>query len=173
MSDVVTAALVATGGTLGGVALTGLFAHLGRQRTADDRQEDRRAAHDLWIRDRRAEAYLGLLTLMVQMSTYLTAHILIIDQDAEFDQLPPLPSVDEQSLAMGRLNMFGHPNILVLATEWDELMKREMRVAARLRTDRDDVNALQNLIDLRKDDARAHDAVGRAINEDLRTPPTF
>jgi len=171
MSDVV-APLIAVFGTLGGVGLTGSFADRARRQAAGEREETRRAAHDLWLRERQSDAYVGFLKLMSRMMGFIRSHIIAVEINGTFDEIPREPPVDEQAAAVSAMNAFAHPSILSKVETWDQLIHDGMFQVGRLHGDRTDTEALQALKVIHRQSEVAFEDLLTAINEDLRTPPS-
>jgi len=100
------------------VGAVGLIAGQWQSGRADKRAEGR--LHEQWLRDRRADAYVELLSVAEKCGQWVTLTHPMIDWGATS---PPLPSPDEQGHAEAVLRAFASAAVRACWHAWRETLK--------------------------------------------------
>jgi hypothetical protein len=118
-----------------------------------------------WHRERRANAYVGLLELAEDMGQVVALMYPAWDTNPP-RPLAPLPSGERQGKARARVAAFGSPKVKAATDRWCETVAAALHAGDAVA--HDVVGARDDLDAARAAEREARAALDQAINDDLR-----
>lgn len=137
-----------------------------RALAAERHEHERLTAHENWIRERRNDAYIGLLDLAEETGLYVQrVHPMWSSGGPD----PELPDHEAQRLVRARVMAYGSSTVKDRMGEWHALVQRVIFAASAVSDNVD--GARSQLHDLRETERAARQALGEQVSIELQSPP--
>jgi len=156
---------------LGGIWLSGLVTDRTREKDAQVAREARIAAHETWLRERRAEAYVATLGYVIVLSAWAMDTIRAIEVGTSLDRVTARPPLDKQAQMAATLSAFASKEVSLAAQHWNEVIQEMVAIERVLIIDPTEEAALADFKDLYERLRKLHSRLAIAIAADL-SPPT-